>query len=149
MATAHLFIETYSNVLCLNYLPRCTVLYGTPTMFIDIITVATKIMETDRRIFEKLSSLELALTAGAICTPELFGKMKNILSFKHIFVSRWFIWVYEILFLNKPRVSLLKPSCFSQLTAWQKLVQLPFSPDQRIPKSRSLLLLATYSIIRR
>lgn len=56
-------------------------------MFIDVLTTVKRMAETDSTILKKISSLESALTAGAICTPELFKNMKNILGFKHIFVS--------------------------------------------------------------
>lgn len=66
-------------------------MYGTPTMYIDLINVTKKLEEADRSIRSKMESLEIAVTAGALCTPELFRKMKYYFNFKHIYVSIRFI----------------------------------------------------------
>lgn len=64
---------------------RCTIVYGTPTMYIDLINVTRKLEEVDQSIRSKMRSLEIAVTAGALCTPELFRKMKYYLNLKHIY----------------------------------------------------------------
>lgn len=56
-------------------------------MYIDLITIVNKMAVTDPLVFSKLSSLEIALTAGSICPSELFRKMKKIFNFKRIYVS--------------------------------------------------------------
>lgn len=65
--------------------------YGTPTMFTDLITVTRKRLPNDPSIYKKLSSLELALTSGAYCTPELFKEMKKVFNFKRIQVVLIFL----------------------------------------------------------
>lgn len=71
---------------------RCTVVLGTPTMFTDLITIIKKRLPTDPLISQKISSLEVALTSGAYCTPQLFREMKEVLKFERIQV---------VLFLTK------------------------------------------------
>lgn len=58
--------------------------YGTPTMFTDLVTIVRKREPSDPLIHSKISSLESALTSGAYCTPELFKEMKRVLKFKRI-----------------------------------------------------------------
>ncbi len=54
---------------------RCTILMGTPTMHVDMTTVPD-LKKKD------LSSLRLALTAGAICPEELMRDMGKAYSCK-------------------------------------------------------------------
>ncbi|XP_068085265.1 medium-chain acyl-CoA ligase ACSF2, mitochondrial [Anabrus simplex] len=56
---------------------KCSVLYGTPTMYVDVIS---KVEELN----SSLSSLEVVLTAGAICPEDLFKRMENILKPKRV-----------------------------------------------------------------
>ncbi|XP_065205857.1 medium-chain acyl-CoA ligase ACSF2, mitochondrial-like [Planococcus citri] len=81
---------------------KCTVLYGTPTMYIDLITIVNKMAITDPAVFSKLSSLEVAVTAGAICPPELFRKMKKIFNFKRIYSGYGMTEVSPIAFFSSP-----------------------------------------------
>ncbi|KAK7582443.1 hypothetical protein V9T40_013888 [Parthenolecanium corni] len=81
---------------------KCTVVYGTPTMFTDLITVTRKRLPNDPSIYKKLSSLELALTSGAYCTPELFKEMKKVFNFKRIQSGYGMTEVSPIAFYSQP-----------------------------------------------
>lgn len=57
-------------------------------MFTDLITIIKKRLPNDPLIFQKISSLEMAMTSGAYCTPELFKEMRKVLNFKRIQVMK-------------------------------------------------------------
>ena len=59
---------------------KCTVIYGTPTMHIDILH-APQFGDND------LSSLRLAVTAGSICPEELIRQMKERYTVDNVAVS--------------------------------------------------------------
>uniref|UniRef100_A0A1I8M6F2 Medium-chain acyl-CoA ligase ACSF2, mitochondrial n=1 Tax=Musca domestica TaxID=7370 RepID=A0A1I8M6F2_MUSDO len=54
---------------------KCTVIHGTPTMYVDVI-------RKQKELDLPLSTLKMAVTGGAICTPQLFLDMQNILKVK-------------------------------------------------------------------
>ncbi|CAG9864215.1 unnamed protein product [Phyllotreta striolata] len=54
----------------------CTVVYGTPTMYVDLVN-----LQKQKR--EKLQ-LEIAVSGGAICTPNLFESMKEVLQVREV-----------------------------------------------------------------
>ncbi|XP_061393876.1 medium-chain acyl-CoA ligase ACSF2, mitochondrial [Musca vetustissima] len=54
---------------------KCTVIHGTPTMYVDLI-------RKQKELNLPLSTLKMAVTGGAICTPQLFLDMQNILKVK-------------------------------------------------------------------
>lgn len=56
---------------------KCTVIYGTPTMYVDLVT-------KQRELQRDVSSVEIATTGGATCTPELFRNIKNGLNVKKV-----------------------------------------------------------------
>ncbi|XP_076250870.1 medium-chain acyl-CoA ligase ACSF2, mitochondrial-like isoform X2 [Rhynchophorus ferrugineus] len=55
---------------------KCSVIYGTPTMYIDLIT---RQKERNEDI-----SLEIAVSGGSSCSPHLFHEMKNILGVRKV-----------------------------------------------------------------
>ncbi|CAG9834744.1 unnamed protein product, partial [Diabrotica balteata] len=55
---------------------RCTVIYGTPTMYVDLVS-------QQRKRNENLKA-ELALSGGALCPPTLFKDMLDILKVKTV-----------------------------------------------------------------
>lgn len=93
---------------------RCTVVYGTPTMYIDLITIAQNRLKTDPSIFSKLSSLEIAVTSGALCTPDLFKQMMKTFNLKKIYVSDFRIKIL-ILQITKCNQNFIF-SCYYSLT---------------------------------
>lgn len=59
-----------------QYIHRCTSVYGTPTMFIDLISTQKQL---------KLDiSIEYALTGGAPCSPETFKQIREVLNAKKV-----------------------------------------------------------------
>lgn len=56
---------------------KCNFLYGTPTMFIDLVDIVKKTMT-------KLEGVETAITGGASCPPQLFYDIKNTLGLNTI-----------------------------------------------------------------
>ncbi|XP_065215188.1 medium-chain acyl-CoA ligase ACSF2, mitochondrial-like [Planococcus citri] len=81
---------------------KCTIMYGTPTMYIDLMTVANKMAVSDPTVFSKLSSLEVALTAGSLCPPDLFRKMKEQFHFKRIYSGYGMTETSPIVFFSSP-----------------------------------------------
>ncbi|XP_017303526.1 acyl-CoA synthetase family member 2, mitochondrial-like, partial [Diaphorina citri] len=63
---------------------KCTVLYGTPTMYVDLISSIQPLTEEMPNIAEELSSPVIALTAGAPCSPTLFNKIRDTFGIKHL-----------------------------------------------------------------
>ncbi|EDS37635.1 AMP dependent coa ligase [Culex quinquefasciatus] len=56
---------------------KCTVIYGTPTMYVDLV----------RRVREaniKLPPIDLAVTGGAICSPKLFEDIQEVLGVRQV-----------------------------------------------------------------
>lgn len=72
---------------------RCTAVYGTPTMHIDIIHAPS---------FEKhdVTSLKAAVTAGSICPEELIRRMKERYTVDNVIVSIYPIQLNLIQWLN-------------------------------------------------
>lgn len=56
---------------------RCTVIHGTPTMYVDLVQ-----KQEERQ--EDLSSAEIAVCGGSICVPHLFKKMLSVLNVKKV-----------------------------------------------------------------
>lgn len=61
------------------FISRCTVIYGTPTMFVDLIN---KQKERQENI-----SPEIAVSGGALCAPQLFKNMLDVLKVRKVKVS--------------------------------------------------------------
>ncbi|XP_018564375.1 acyl-CoA synthetase family member 2, mitochondrial-like [Anoplophora glabripennis] len=55
---------------------NCTIIHGTPTMYVDLVRV-----QKERR--EKISP-EIAVTGGAPCSPSLFKDMLNVIGLKKV-----------------------------------------------------------------
>lgn len=55
---------------------RCTVINGTPTMFVDLVKV-------QRERIEDIHP-EIALSGGAPCSPHLFNEMIDVLGVKKV-----------------------------------------------------------------
>jgi acyl-CoA synthetase (AMP-forming)/AMP-acid ligase II len=60
--------------------PRCSVVIGTPTMFVDLVG-ASRRRGTPHRV-------AVALTAGAPCSPQLFMDIQKHLNVESVKVSR-------------------------------------------------------------
>lgn len=56
---------------------KCTVMHGTPTMYVDLI-------RKQRELNLPLNSLQMAVTGGAPCSPQLFLDIKNVLNVKEV-----------------------------------------------------------------
>jgi acyl-CoA synthetase (AMP-forming)/AMP-acid ligase II len=61
---------------------RCTVIHGTPTMYVDLVH-----KQEERK--ENISP-EIAVSGGALCAPYLFKKMLNVLNVKKVKVCHTF-----------------------------------------------------------
>ncbi|XP_039281712.1 medium-chain acyl-CoA ligase ACSF2, mitochondrial isoform X2 [Nilaparvata lugens] len=55
---------------------KCTVLYGTPTMYVDLCAEVEKRSAKEQEALKK-QGVEVALTAGALCSPVLLKKMHD------------------------------------------------------------------------
>lgn len=55
---------------------RCTVIHGTPTMYVDLVNVQKERQEE--------IEVEIAVSGGAPCSPHLFSEIKNILKVKKV-----------------------------------------------------------------
>ena len=56
---------------------KCTVIHGTPTMYVDLI-------KKQRELNLPLATLKMAVTGGAPCSPQLFLDMKNVLNLQEV-----------------------------------------------------------------
>lgn len=56
---------------------RCSIIYGTPTMYVDLVR---KVHETNI----ELPSVDLAVTGGATCSPKLFQDIQEALRVKQV-----------------------------------------------------------------
>lgn len=56
---------------------KCTVIYGTPTMYVDLLA-------KQRELGVTVDSPEIVVTGGAPCTPELFREIKRNLNAKKV-----------------------------------------------------------------
>ena len=75
--------------MLLNHLYcRCTTVYGTPTMFVDL---CSEIDQLPPEQHAKLNMPEIAVCGGSLCSPELSTRIKNKLKLQNLVVSS----VYE------------------------------------------------------
>ncbi|XP_017467586.1 PREDICTED: acyl-CoA synthetase family member 2, mitochondrial-like [Rhagoletis zephyria] len=56
---------------------KCTVIHGTPTMYVDLI-------KKQRELQLPLKTAKMAVTGGAPCSPQLFLDIKNVLGLEHV-----------------------------------------------------------------
>ncbi|XP_026682743.1 uncharacterized protein LOC103513853 [Diaphorina citri] len=56
---------------------RCTGVYGTPTMYVDVLAKASRLSEEERR--EKFKSLEFTVSGGASISPDLLRNIREVL----------------------------------------------------------------------
>ncbi|XP_050318965.1 medium-chain acyl-CoA ligase ACSF2, mitochondrial-like [Bactrocera neohumeralis] len=56
---------------------KCTVIHGTPTMYVDLI-------KKQRELKLPLETAKMAVTGGAPCSPQLFLDIKNVLGLDHV-----------------------------------------------------------------
>lgn len=56
---------------------RCTYIYGTPTMYVDLVA-------KQRELQLDVSSAEVATTGGAPCSPQLFGDIRSVLQLRSV-----------------------------------------------------------------
>ncbi|XP_023301666.2 medium-chain acyl-CoA ligase ACSF2, mitochondrial [Lucilia cuprina] len=56
---------------------KCTVIHGTPTMYVDLI-------KKQRELNLPLTTLKMAVTGGAPCSPQLFLDMKSVLNLQEV-----------------------------------------------------------------
>lgn len=56
---------------------KCTVVYGTPTMYVDLLA-------KQQELGVQVTTPEIAVTGGAACTPELFRKIRDNLKVKKV-----------------------------------------------------------------
>ncbi|XP_053960303.1 medium-chain acyl-CoA ligase ACSF2, mitochondrial-like [Anastrepha ludens] len=56
---------------------KCTVIHGTPTMYVDLI-------KKQRELQLPLKTAKMAITGGAACSPQLFLDIQNVLGLDHV-----------------------------------------------------------------
>lgn len=56
---------------------HCTVIHGTPTMYVDLI-------KKQKELQLPLKTAKMAITGGAPCSPQLFLDIKNVLGLEHV-----------------------------------------------------------------
>lgn len=60
---------------------KCSVIYGTPTMHVDVCALLEQLPQDQ---YNRLNFPELAVSGGALCSPELFKKMLSTLKLKNV-----------------------------------------------------------------
>ena len=63
-----------------DYDSRCTHTFGTPSLYVDLITTA-------KDLDLKITALQVAIFGGAPCSQQLALQMKNVLNIKRLTVS--------------------------------------------------------------
>ncbi|XP_075224373.1 medium-chain acyl-CoA ligase ACSF2, mitochondrial-like [Lycorma delicatula] len=63
---------------------QCTVIYGTPTMYVDICAEIEKNSKQNPEVMRQFSCIEVAVSGGALCSTELFVKLQNVFGCKVI-----------------------------------------------------------------
>ncbi|XP_055919431.1 medium-chain acyl-CoA ligase ACSF2, mitochondrial [Eupeodes corollae] len=56
---------------------NCTMVHGTPTMYVDLI-------KKQRELQLPIKTADIAVTGGALCSPQLFKDIKNVLGLKKV-----------------------------------------------------------------
>lgn len=74
---------------------KCTVIHGTPTMYVDLI-------KKQREVNAALDSLKMAVTGGAICSPQLFLDMKNVLKLQEVRTVFGLTETTAVIFQSRP-----------------------------------------------
>lgn len=72
--------SSFYYLVQLFFLLRCTVIHGTPTMYVDLIA-------KQKELKANLDSVQIAVTGGAPCSPNLFRQMLDELKVKKVKVS--------------------------------------------------------------
>lgn len=67
---------------------ECSLIYGTPTMYVDLIAKCNE-------IGVKFDSLEIAVTGGAICPPQLLLSMQKTLGVRKLKVMLYIFCLYH------------------------------------------------------
>ncbi|KAL4113744.1 hypothetical protein QTP88_017321 [Uroleucon formosanum] len=75
-AFGHKPIESAKAILA----EKCTILYGTPTMYIDLINASKELLDQGHTF----TTPEIGLCSGALCSPNLFKKMKTTFNLKRL-----------------------------------------------------------------
>uniref|UniRef100_A0A8D8QYQ4 Medium-chain acyl-CoA ligase ACSF2, mitochondrial n=2 Tax=Cacopsylla melanoneura TaxID=428564 RepID=A0A8D8QYQ4_9HEMI len=79
---------------------KCTVLYGTPTMYVDLLNSVQPLCEEFPNMRDQLRSPVIALSAGAPCSPTLFNKIKDTFGVKHLISAFGMTEISPVAFLS-------------------------------------------------
>ncbi|XP_017480363.1 PREDICTED: acyl-CoA synthetase family member 2, mitochondrial-like [Rhagoletis zephyria] len=74
---------------------KCTVVHGTPTMYVDLI-------KKQRELKLPLKTAKMAVTGGAPCSPQLFLDIKNILGLERIHTVYGLTETTAVVFQTRP-----------------------------------------------
>jgi fatty-acyl-CoA synthase len=78
---------------------RCTIMYGTPTMFVDVLTVAKKINNLN------METLEIGVGAGAPISKELIEELQHTFKLKRFCVAYGMTETSPLSFMSVPGVN--------------------------------------------
>uniref|UniRef100_A0A034VUP2 Medium-chain acyl-CoA ligase ACSF2, mitochondrial n=1 Tax=Bactrocera dorsalis TaxID=27457 RepID=A0A034VUP2_BACDO len=74
---------------------KCTVIHGTPTMYVDLI-------KKQRELKLPLETAKMAVTGGAPCSPQLFLDIKNVLGLDHVRTVYGLTETTAVIFQSRP-----------------------------------------------
>uniref|UniRef100_A0A0K8W2N9 Medium-chain acyl-CoA ligase ACSF2, mitochondrial n=1 Tax=Bactrocera latifrons TaxID=174628 RepID=A0A0K8W2N9_BACLA len=74
---------------------KCTVIHGTPTMYVDLI-------KKQRELNLPLKTAKMAITGGAPCSPQLFLDIKNVLGLEHVRTVFGMTETTAVIFQSRP-----------------------------------------------
>ncbi|XP_050435531.1 medium-chain acyl-CoA ligase ACSF2, mitochondrial-like isoform X2 [Adelges cooleyi] len=77
---------------------KCTILYGTPTMYVDLLCVSKELIQEGYTF----TTPEVALCAGALCSPHLFKQIKTVFNLKRLVSIYGMTEASPIVFLSNP-----------------------------------------------
>ncbi|XP_053960304.1 medium-chain acyl-CoA ligase ACSF2, mitochondrial-like [Anastrepha ludens] len=78
---------------------KCTVIHGTPTMYVDLI-------KKQRELQLPLKTAKTAITGGAPCSPQLFLDIKNVLGLDHVRTVYGLTETTAVIFQSRPADSM-------------------------------------------
>ncbi|CAD6998222.1 unnamed protein product [Ceratitis capitata] len=74
---------------------KCTVIHGTPTMYVDLI-------KKQRELKLPLKTAKMAVTGGAPCSPQLFLDIKEVLGLDHVRTVYGLTETTAVIFQSRP-----------------------------------------------
>ncbi|XP_050435536.1 medium-chain acyl-CoA ligase ACSF2, mitochondrial-like isoform X3 [Adelges cooleyi] len=77
---------------------KCTILYGTPTMYVDLVCVSEELLQEGYTF----TTPEVAFCGGALCSPQLFKQIKTVLNVGRLACAYGMTETSPVVFISNP-----------------------------------------------